>query len=221
MVNSMRMIKLLLLVSLLPAVAESSEYTLFSPRPMEGEPTMPARGEGLLVRRITIKPGDTLSKLSMDFNGKASYYPQILLLNDIKNPHLIFAGRELLVPIINQESLAGKTAPAKTGLQPVSKESTSKAEQPEKTAAKAAVPAEKSRAKRAGKAVQQSQPGTGQTDDKGEQDSYATAFSAYRKNNYQKSLALFSRFLEQYPSSSHAPEASFYKAESLLKLSGQ
>jgi len=69
--------------------------------------------------------------------------------------------------------------------------------------------------------VQKEQLQVEQMNSKEEQESYAAAINAYRKEEYKKALSLFSRFLELYPSSALAPDASFYKAESLFKLSGQ
>src|SRR6185369_11734985 len=84
MANSLRLIIFLSLVSLLPVVAESSEYELFAPTAQEGEQTVPERGKGVLVRRITIKPGDTLSRISRNFSGKGSYFPRFSCLTTLR-----------------------------------------------------------------------------------------------------------------------------------------
>jgi TolA-binding protein len=211
-----------LLLGLLPLAAECSDYMLFSPRPFEGELLMPERGKGLLVRRITIKRGDTLSHISRDFSGKGSYYPQILLFNEITNPDLIFAGKELLVPVSRQDALSKPSAEQKNITPPVKKDSLRKPKPAAVSAAKTAVPAEKKQRKVAGKPIPEKQlPGSEQRVNTRETESYSKAISAYRSEDYKKALSLFNRFLERYPSSSMAADASLYKAECLLKLSGQ
>jgi LysM repeat protein len=50
---------------------------------------------------------------------------------------------------------------------------------------------------------------------------FEQAVKAYRMENYRSALALFDRFLADYPSSPLAPDASFYKAECYLKQSNQ
>jgi len=221
MPNSLRSIIILLLVGLIPVVAESSEYQLFSPTAQEGEQLLPERGKGVLVRRITIKPGDTLSRISRNFSGRGSWFPQILLFNDIKNPDLIIAGKELLVPVSKLETTAKPAVPGKMIPAPARKESSVRPESASK-ASSAVLPAEKKASRKSpGKAVQKKQLPVEQLNSKEEQESYAAAINAYRKEEYKKALSLFSRFLELYPSSALAPDASFYKAESLFKLSGQ
>ena len=54
---------------------------LYSPAPVEGE----AVGDGVLVREVTVKKGDNLSRISKRYSGRDYYYPQILLFNEIKN----------------------------------------------------------------------------------------------------------------------------------------
>ena len=221
MTNSARVIIFLLLTTLLAVAAESSEYMLFSSRPQEGELLIPERGKGVLVRRITIKPGDTLSQISRDFSGRSSYFPQILLFNDIPNPDLIRAGRELIVPISKHAAISRTSTPKKNVSIPVKKETLIIPRPAKVTNAVANISAKKNRHKSAGKVELKKQLSTEQLAGKEEQDSYSLAISAYRKKEYQQSLLLFSRFLETYPSSSLAADASLYKAESLFMLSGQ
>jgi len=219
MSNSLRLIVILLLAGL-PVVAESSEYQLFSPTTLEGEPLLPERGKGVLVRRITIKPGDTLSRISRKFSGRGSWFSQILLFNDIKNPDLIIAGKELLVPVSKLDKAAKPAATEKVIPAPVAKEPAERVK-PAAKARTAAPPSEKASRKGPGKTVQKKELPPSQQNSKAEQESYSAAINAYRKGEYQKALASFGRFLELYPSSALAPDASFYKAECLLKLSDQ
>jgi hypothetical protein len=222
MTTSTRSILFLLLFSLLPLVAESSEYMLFSPRPLEGEVLLPERGKGVLVRRITIQRGDTLSQISRDFSGKGSYFPQILLFNDITNPDLIFAGKELMVPVNKQAAVTKSSTPREHVSPPAKKNAVRKPVPAKLPGNKATAPAEKHNHPAADKPSAKKQvPASTKSSYKGEQDSYSKAIDAYRREEYEKALSLFSRFLERYPSSSMAPDASLYKAECLLKLSGQ
>lgn len=221
MANSVLFIVFVLLVSLLPLPVECSEYLLFSPGPLEGELLVPQRGKGVLVRRITIKPGDTLSHISQVFSGRSSYFPQILLFNDIRNPDLILAGRELIVPVSKQNALSKSSSSEKIVLPPVKKDSPAKPKPAIVTGDKSNSATEKSQRKSAGKMAPKKQEPTGENSNKKEQDAYSTAISAYRREEYQQALSLFSRFLALYPSSSLAADASLYKAECLFKLSGQ
>lgn len=210
---STRSISLLFLLSLLPQAAESSEYQQFTPHPVDGELSMPERGKGILVQRITIKRGDTLSQISRSFSGKSSYFPQILLFNNIANPNLIFAGKELLVPISRQDALS-KTAP--------SGDQNAVSKRTEVPAVKTAVPpARKQRTDALKPLAENRSLNYKQPANNGEQDSYSQAVTAFGSREYDKALSLFDRFLERYPSSSMAADASLYKAECLLKLSAQ
>jgi len=222
MTYSTRSLLLLLLFSLLPTLAESSEYLLFSPRPLEGELLMPERGKGLLVKRITIKRGDTLSQISREFSGRASYFPQILLFNNIANPNLIFTGRELLVPVSKQGALAKTATPEKSASPAGGKDSWREKERADMPVVKAVVPAKRKQRAIVNKPLAKKQEPAGELPvHNGEQDFYAKAVSAFGNEEYAQALSLFNRFLQRYPSSSMAADASLYKAECLLKLSAQ
>src|SRR6185369_7058551 len=92
----------LLLFSLVsPALGQ--EYLLYSPKPLAPEETAQAK-DGVLVREVPVQSGDTLSGISRRFSGHGSYYPQILLFNDIKNPNLIYAGDTLKVPVTGKQT---------------------------------------------------------------------------------------------------------------------
>jgi nucleoid-associated protein YgaU len=54
--------------------------------------------DGLSVMTVTVQPGDTLVKLAKRSTGKESSLRQILRLNRIDNPDLIFSGTTLRVP---------------------------------------------------------------------------------------------------------------------------
>ena len=94
---------LALLLLALATTTPAQNYFYYSPRPVSSEETGQLKG-GVLVREITIRKGDTLSRLSRRFSGKGSYFPQILLFNDIKNPNLIYTGDLLKVPLAKSEA---------------------------------------------------------------------------------------------------------------------
>jgi LysM repeat protein len=89
-------LSILIMCHCMPASAE--EYSLYLPTLVEIETISPPVS-GVLVKKIAIKRGDTLTTLSRKFSGKGSYFPQILLFNKIRNPDRIYAGRQLLVPV--------------------------------------------------------------------------------------------------------------------------
>lgn len=202
----------LLTVTALPLHGECSDYTLYQPKPLTGEATAAPHDEGIVVKRIVISPGDTLSKISRRYAGRGSYYPQILLFNKIKNPDLIIAGQQLYVPISTQshsESHLVQTS----------------AEPPQPAAAKPA----RTTAKTPAKNKKNTQAHKGATDTKSpaastagdEQKAYKLAMYAYRNGDCKKSLALLNHFLEIYPASPLVPDALFYRAECLFKISSE
>jgi TolA-binding protein len=206
-----------LLAGVLSASAHCSEYQLFTPRPLAGEVVQPEKGKGVLVERITIKPGDTLAKLSRQFSGRASYFPQILLFNDIKNPDLIIAGNELYVPVQKQiVSRQPKTAGDNAATLPAKEQPVTTKKKGAAKSIKAAATGKSSPAPTA--VVKKS---SGRTAGKEEQNVYQKAVTQYQQGDYRGALTAFTRFLDQYPQSQLAPDASLYKAECLLKLSGE
>lgn len=75
-----------------------SQQYLYSPTVVGGEGN--TRGsDGVLVQDVSVQKGDTLYAISRKFSGHGSYYPQILLFNDIKNPNLIYPGNVFKVPV--------------------------------------------------------------------------------------------------------------------------
>jgi len=182
---------------------------------------MPERGKEVLVKQITIKKGDTLSQLSRDFSGKGSYFSQILLFNNINDPDRIFAGKKLLVPISIETARSKSPDTGESISRSVNKGSVAKSGPTKTAVVKPAAPANEIRPVSAAKVAKEKKLMPEELADKKAQDSYLLAIDAYREGKYQESLLLFSSFLELYPSSSLAADASLYKAESLLKLSRQ
>lgn len=101
-----------LFLSLVPP-AWGEQYYLYSPRPVTPEETKEAK-DGILVREIEVRQGDTLSGISRRSSGHGGYYPQILLFNDIKDPNLIHTGDTLRIPVAK-----GHPADAAEGRAPV------------------------------------------------------------------------------------------------------
>lgn len=100
----------LLLCSLaLPAWGQ--QYYLYEPRPVSPGAKRET-GDGVLVKEVPVQSGDTLSGISRKFSGHGTYYPQILLFNNIKDPNLIYTGDSLKVPLPNGD-VHETAAPAK------------------------------------------------------------------------------------------------------------
>ena len=100
----------LLLCSLaLPAWGQ--QYYLYEPKPVSSAAKREA-GDGVLVKEVPVQSGDTLSGISRKFSGHGTYYPQILLFNNIKDPNLIYTGDTLKIPLPNGD-VPETPAPAK------------------------------------------------------------------------------------------------------------
>lgn len=101
----------LLLCSLaLPAWGQ--QYYLYEPKPVSPEAKRES-GDGILVKEVPVKNGDTLSGISRKFSGHGIYYPQILLFNNIKDPNLIYTGDTLKIPLPNGD-VPETSTPAKS-----------------------------------------------------------------------------------------------------------
>ncbi|WP_168205826.1 LysM peptidoglycan-binding domain-containing protein [Geobacter sp. FeAm09] len=103
---------LILSLAVIPAWGE--QQYLYTPKPAGPEEQGQAK-DGILVREVPVEKGDTLSGISRRFSGHGSYYPQILLFNDVKNPNLIYAGSTLRVPVsAGQAAETSEAKPAPT-----------------------------------------------------------------------------------------------------------
>jgi LysM repeat protein len=98
----------LLTTLLAPAHSYGEDFLLYTPKPAEKDQLPASPDEGILVRSVTVKHGDTLSKLSHKYIGRASWYPQVLLFNSIENPDLIYTGDKLLVPVPSEQAAAAE-----------------------------------------------------------------------------------------------------------------
>lgn len=95
---------------LCPGLAPGEEFLLYAPKPAENAAVPASPEEGILVRNVTIKGGDSLSKISREYSGHGSWYPQLLLFNKIKDPNLIYSGDTILVPISAERGVPEKSA---------------------------------------------------------------------------------------------------------------
>ncbi|MGB4598547.1 MAG: LysM peptidoglycan-binding domain-containing protein [Trichlorobacter sp.] len=171
---------------------------LYQARPVaQGE--QPPSADGVLVREVLVKKGDTLSHLSKRFSGRGTYYPQILLFNSIKNPHLIYPGNLLRVPVSSRQ-----------------------AAQPATIAKPLAVPAPVRQDKPVpAVGTQQAVTAAPSKPASAEQASYARAQAAFKRGDCTSAVAQFDRFMAEFPQSSLLPDASLSRAECYLKLSAK
>lgn len=166
---------------------------LYTPQPVTGE-----SHEGVLVREIVIKKGDTLSRLSKQLSGHGYYYPQILLFNEIKNPHWIYPGQVIRVPLSHKAA----------GQHPHEKPASKKQHHQNKTTVTPV----------ASKAVSEPALPTLSEDEK---KSYERAMSSFKKGDCTAAIKLIDEFIVRYPGSSLLPEATLNRAECYLRLSAK
>ncbi len=235
----------LLFLSLVPQ-AWGQQYFLYSPKPVAPEESKQAK-DGILVREVAVRRGDTLYRISRKFSGHGMYYPQILLFNDIKNPNLIQVGDTLKVPVageraVDEESVApvrgkktaGRKQKAARKQQAVTRnqpaETTPATGQLTERSPSELKPAGKGRKKEVRKppvvpAATKPAPVPKQAqrpvsaDSAAGQRLFEQAIKAYRQDDCRTALDLFDRFLATYPASPQAADASLYKAECYMKLS--
>ncbi|NVN89998.1 MAG: LysM peptidoglycan-binding domain-containing protein [Desulfuromonadales bacterium] len=212
----------LLLLSLsTPALGQN--YFMYTPRAATpGEKTSPK--DGVLVSEIQVRKGDTLSGISRRFSGRGSYYPQILLFNDIKNPHLIHVDDLVRVPV----SKSVPTAQRKQAETPPSAQQTegkpTARSVSELSLGDLKTDAATDRTINVGSSRGQKHRATARAtrkQAKSEQRQFKQALKSYRRENWTTALQQFDRFLADNPSSRFAADASLYKADCYLKLSSQ
>jgi TolA-binding protein len=190
-----------------PALSRGEDFLLYAPKPASGEQAPTSPDQGVMVRSVIVKRGDTLKNLSRKYIGVASWFPQVLLFNTIKNPDLIHPGDKLLVPVPPAKAAAVKSAAEKAA--PVKKHARGEKRHSARHKAvrhKGAAQAEKPQLRAA-------------TPD--EQGSYQQAKRAYLNGDYQKSLDLFTAFLRKYPRSAYSADAALYRADCYLRLAGE
>lgn len=205
----MMMVTMLVALSLVGVTAAWSEDYLYSPQKVsEGA----ASGDGVLVREITVKKGDTLSHLSKKYAGRGHYYPQILLFNKIKNPHRIHRGQLLRVPLYAAPVQDNDAVTQRSAL-------TDKAEADMQVLEKPAVAVESLPAQQpvAKKRTAKVQKKIGRNERK----AYDQANQVYQQGNCVKAITLFDRFLKRYPASTFVSDITLNRAECYLKLSSE
>jgi hypothetical protein len=184
-----------LIISFFSESAWADEYFQYLPSSLETESTPPGE-EGILVKKITIRRGDTLSNLSRHYAGRGYYYPQILLFNKISDPNRIFAGRELLVPV---SSPVSRRKPAHT-------------------------PSGMTRGSNLRDAIRDPSGPKSREDEKrpslAEQRLYKQAVALMDRKEYHRALNGLSLFLKKYPDSPLSPDAHLHRADCYLRLSG-
>jgi len=189
--------RLLLIVTFifpsLTSAAAADRILVYRPEAATGSlPTTPE--EGIAVETITIKKGDTLSKLARRYTGKGYYYPQFLLFNRVTNPNLIYEGDTLRTPlrpgsVMNVEPAASQPLPETRLIEPL-KTDQSNANAPRLIKITAR-----------------------------ERKLFDKAMFQYRKKRYNSALSIFNRFLREYPGSPRASDAIFHRGECNLGLS--
>ena len=179
------------------STAYAEDYYLYKPEKAQSK-NVPAPGDGVLTKTITIRKGDTLSRLSRRYGGRSAFFPQILLFNRIKNPDLIYAGAMLKVPVTRPE---GNSMTVNEDLGNIRKKAPSTKKGP--------TVLEKRRTFTAPV-----------TTDKAGQHLFKRGVNAFEKGNYRLALEIFDDYLSAYPNSPNASEAALYQAECYMKLSG-
>lgn len=187
----------------LGTVALCQQSYVYSPRPVASGETF-QKSEGILVREVGVKKGDTLYGLSRTSSGRGSYYPQILLFNEIKNPDLIFPGDVLRIPVATDRLQASKegTGAGRTSGHPVPsrRQQASARHHPAQQVNAVSKPLVPTGAAAGPKLFEQ-------------------AIAAYRREDCRTALKFFDRFLAANPSSPLAADATLYSAECYLKQS--
>lgn len=196
--------------SLLLASAVGSTEYLYTPVPADS-PTATA-ADGVLVREVTVRKGDTLHRLSRQFSGKGGYYPQILLFNDLKNPNLIHPGEVLRIPV-TRRSGARESAAAQG---PTAAAARRHAPAPAKRHADTAPARRNTTVDHGAAASPARQPASAAT---AERSAYAGIEKTLRTGDCRAALPLLDTFIATYPDSPLAPEAALNRAECYLKIS--
>lgn len=189
-----------MLVISIAAPALGQQYYLYTPQKVEqGEASAT---EGVLVKEVVVRKGDCLSKISKRATGKGYYYPQILLFNEIKNPHRIQIGDVVRVPVKKMAKHEGKAGKPAKGRKSEVRETAPVAERKQESG--------RNGMSAASSPVRSNDPG---------QKLYDRAYQAYQKGECRSAIELFDSFLKSHPSSSLAADADLYKADCFLKLS--
>lgn len=215
-------------VLLLPCLCLGQEYLFFEPRTSTGEDVSTSPGKGVLVKRVTVKNGDTLKSIARKYIGRDWLFPQVLLFNKVKNPDSIHPGETLLVPVRGKDTGGRRSSSGKkhrsTERKPVS-EGNSEAG---RTAPAQGVECQPAVGKPAKQKSQKELPptpmraseATGGIIGNGNA-LYQSARKAYIQGDYRKAADLFTAFLGKHATSPLAADAALYRADAFLHLSEQ
>lgn len=224
---SRRVVGMIIAIGMLAGAASGwGQQYLYVPKAVGADEKV-QKSDGVLVREVPVKKGDTLSAISRTFSGHASYYPQILLFNDIKNPNRIYTGDLLRVPVSRSDATLRpvkktlKKRHAKVSTDGAAQDS-SVGDQKKGAAVEDSMrevtPKPVATAGKRTKSAKQPPEAPAATS---EQRLFERAIKAYRQDDFRAALELFDRFLADYPSSPLAADATLYKAECYLKQSNQ
>lgn len=203
----------LALVALLFAAPLGAQDYLYAPAPAE---SATAASDGVLVREVTVKKGDTLYRLSREFSGRGGYYPQILLFNDLKNPNLIYPGEVLRVPVARSGTLTPAARPRKK-----TKSASTGQRHKQRHAAPLSAAAPVSGNAPDKKITAQKTAAVAGAAGAGERARYAAIQEVLKRGDCRAALPLLDRFIESSPNSSLAPDAALNRAECYLKIASQ
>ena len=196
------------------AGSSRGQQLLYVPKPVGADEKI-QKNDGILVQEVSVKKGDTLYGISRSFSGHGTYYPQILLFNDIKDPNKIYPGNVLKIPV-SRRGEAVQAANPKVSKRPAAAPLSGQAvDAPATVPKKDETIGDKKRDARNKAAVPadgQKQPATAVSGQK----LYERAIKAYRQNDYPTALELFDRFLADHPSSALAADASLTRQNAIL-----
>ena len=204
----------------------SQQQYLYVPKPVAAEEKV-RKNDGILVQEVPVKKGDSLYRISRKFSGHGSYYPQILLFNEIKDPNKIYPGNRLKIPVSRSAATAHAAHPHVQSQVPKAPSAGPVQDSSAGDLKKGVAVAEKKRALKHKAAAPAITPAksvkspTAAVATSSEQRLFERAIKAYRQDDYRTALELFDRFLADHPSSALAADASLYKAECYLKQSNQ
>jgi LysM repeat protein len=217
------------LLANIPSTGWCQNYYLYAPTSIDAPGSVQGK-DGVLVQDVAVQKGDTLYGLSRKFSGRGSYYPQILLFNDIKDPNKIYPGEVFKVPVSHKTAENSPVvhdttvAPAPAAVSvPEQKPVAVATPAPVKEVKKMEVVRDKKHVTKE-KTVAPSKKQTNAdkqptASTSAAQQTYENAVKAYRQDDCKTALELFDRFLNENPASPLAADASLYKAECYLKLS--
>jgi LysM repeat protein len=200
------------------------EYLLYSPQTIASDQKTSSK-DGILVKEVEIRRGDTLYDLSKKFSGRGMYYPQILLFNSIKNPNLIYPGAILKIPVTQKDARDSEYVeikPTVSSSRPKSSENKKITTAHAKTIYSPEPPPSASQVTPLSTVSPRSVTPVAPTlEAAAGQKLFEAAVTAYRQEDYRSALTLLDRYLADNSGSPLAADANLYKAECYLKLSAQ